>query len=299
MRKLLPTLLLLAVCLGGFWYASSQGMFKQKAQDAPKQLLNLKSSDIQTVRLTDGTNPVELNRKGETWEMAKPQPLPTDKYGAGDWTDAFAQLTYDAKIEDNPADLAEYGLDKPAREFEAVMKDGSSKKLLVGKPLPVAGSSYAKLADAPAVYSVSDQTLQTLEKQPLDFMDKAPIHIDYDKVKSVTVDWKGAKWQLDKKDFDKKAYEANWKLGAKDLKPEEGSAILDLLTGLQTDRLVKPAADVKADQPELRIEAVQDSASLVFTGKIENDVVWLTQQGGQWAYAVPAAKIQELADKGK
>ncbi|CRF28992.1 Uncharacterised protein [Mycobacterium tuberculosis] len=58
------------------------------------------------------------------------------------------------------------------------------------------------------------------------------------------------------------------------------------------------------DQPELRIEvraAGTDGkeASTMYLGKVEGDNVWMAKQGGEWAFAIPAATIQELADKDK
>lgn len=305
MKKYLPTLILVIVLAVGFGYAKSQNFFKEKPKEETNKLVAIKAEDIETLRLgADGTTEIKRTADGK-WEMTKPEAYPVEKYSADALASAFASLSFDEKIADNPtaADLTGFGLDKPAFAIEAVLKDGGSRKLLVGNPLPVAGSSYIKLADAPTVYELGDQKLQSLHKEAFDLMNKNVFDVQYDKIKSVKMEWKGETWELIKTDLTKKAYESAWKIGDKELKPEEGSGILDKLTFLSTDREPRKRSDVDYAAPELKLEFKEDDNGKEtvksYVGKIDNQLVRIAKTDGPFAYAVAMDQIQETFDKGK
>jgi hypothetical protein len=304
MKRFLPTLILVVLCIGGFWYSSAHSFFKDKSKDAPKQLIAVPSADVVALsyKNPDGTD-VELANKGGAWEMNKPSSIPINRSTIDSWIGIFTALNYEAKIDDNPQDLSAFGLTQPKQEFQVILKDGTVKKLIVGKPFPVAGNSYAKLDDSPVVYGISDKTVQSLSKPQMEFLEKSAVKISYDKVKSFQMEWKGQKWLLEKAEADKTVYDTSWKIGSKELKSNEGQAILDKVINIDTDQMVKPVAELNMTSPELRIEVKEEDngkeLTNVFVGKIDNDTIWIVKQGSPWAYTIPAANLQDLFDKGK
>ncbi|TBL73066.1 DUF4340 domain-containing protein [Paenibacillus thalictri] len=301
MKRLWPTLLLVVICIGGFWYASSKDFFKEK-KDEPKQVFTVKKEDVAGFSMQNGDSAIELQQKDNVWTMTKPSPIPLNDFSAESWIDSFNLTTKDKTVEDNPSDLAKYGLDKPSQKFTVTMKDGSSKVISVGDPVPIPGFFYALASGSGEVFRLSEQQVTSLNKQQLDFMEKSPIHTNYDQVTSLSVDWKGVKWTLTKTEADKKSYDANWKIGDRELKGADASNVLDKAIYLATDQLVKAASTVKMDAPELRIEVKETDSGketvTVYTGKSDGDNVWIAKQGGEWAYAIPAASMQELSDMG-
>jgi hypothetical protein len=314
MKRLLPTLILVLVCLGGFWYASSQSFFKDKTVVDAKKLVVLKATDIQAIQIqardaasTDSTDialkPTELTKKSTNWEMTLPAAYPVNSFSVDSWNDAYAALTYESVVEENPTNLADYGLAEPKEYFQVNLQDGTTKKLLIGNALPIEGHVYAKFADAPKVYDVTDQALAGLKKQPLDFIDKNAVKFTYDNVKSIQVEWKGAKWLLEKAQADKTVFESTWKLDGKERKANEGTAIIDKIVALAASELPKAATEIKMDSPELLITVTETAAGKdnvsTFMGKIDKENVWITKQGGAWAFSVPAASVQEAYDASK
>lgn len=302
MKRLIPTLLLVILCIGGYWYASSKNFFREKPPEAKTLVTGVKSQDVKSVSLktADGKE-TALSRDGDKWTMTKPGALPIDGDLVTGWADSFNTLTYESKVEDSAADLAKYGLDKPKQAFVLSFKDGSTRSVNVGIPLAIPGYSYVNVDGGKTVYQVSDQELTSLAKQPADFQVKGPVKFDYDKVTSMQVTWKDQSWTLSKTDKDKSAAEAAWKLGTKDLKGADASPIMDALLFLSTTAEAKPAAaangsDFKAVVTET--DSGKETAT-TYTGRIEGDNVWIAKQGDAWAYAIPTKSIQDLADKGK
>lgn len=299
MKRFIPTILLVVICIGGFWYASSKDFFQEK-KDEPKSLITLKQEDVQSIHVKKEEEQIELARNGSGWEMKNPAAAPINTNQVGSWLDALGLVTSTKLVEDQVSNLANYGLDKPLGTYEVTLKDGSKKGLLVGTALPIEGFSYVQVEGSPAVYQVSDQTLSALGKAPVDFAETSPFKFENDKVQSVKVTWKGQSWTLAKTDKDKVAAEANWKLGDKELKGAEANPLLDELIFLHSAELPQPAAQKPTAGGELKVELVLSvdgkEVTEIYEGKLSQDQVWLTKQGGQWAYLLTAADIQKLAD---
>lgn len=299
MKRFIPTILLVLVCIGGFWYASSQDFFREKEKD-PANLVTLNKEEVQSIRISSQDNQVELQRSDSGWTMTKPSALPLNKMEADGWIDALAQVKQDKVIEENASDLAKYGLDKPAQEYKATLKDGTSKTVNVGEALPIQGFYYASV-DGTSVYQISEQSLASLNKMPFDFMDKAPVKLDQDQAQSMKLTWKAQSWTVTKTDKDKAVAEAAWKLGEKEIKGSDAGELFSKLIFLSTDEPVKKAAEVQLAAPDLIVElGLSDKgkeSKSVYQGKLDQDKVWLAKQGEEWAYAVTASDLQALADK--
>ncbi|WP_187274551.1 hypothetical protein [Paenibacillus sp. N3.4] len=150
------------------------------------------------------------------------------------------------------------------------------------------------------MYQVSDQSLASLQKAPVDFTATSPFLFDNDKVQNVKLTWKGQSWMLAKTDKDKVTAEASWKLGDKDLKGSEASPLLDQLSFLHTAQLPQPASSQSTANGEFKVEIGLSvdgkDTTEVYEGKLSQDQVWLAKQGGEWAYLLTAADVQKVAD---
>ncbi|MBP1992696.1 DUF4340 domain-containing protein [Paenibacillus eucommiae] len=302
MKRLIPTILLVIVCIGGFWYASSHDFFREKIEE-PQVLLPVKKEEVQSVSIQTTENQIELQNKENGWFMDKPSPLPLNQNQINSWIDTYGMLTSDAVIEENAADLSVYGLDKPSQVYKVTMKDGSVNVLQVGESLPIQGYLYAKLEGTSTVYQVSEQSISSLNKKAFDFMDASPVKFDNDQVQGIKFTWKGKSWSLTKTDKDTTAAGAAWKLGEKELAGSDAAVLLNQLTFLSTAEAAKPAAEISLEAAELNVEislsAEGKETTEKYQGKLDADPgekLWLVKQGGDWAYAISTADIQALAD---
>ncbi len=294
MKKFLPTLILLAVLIGGYAYAKSENFFKEEVK-TDQELFAVKSADVKELKLGTGANAVQLKRTAGGWEMTSPEAYPVGSYAADAVAEAFGTLTVKGVVDEAPANLGEFGLDDPL-QVEAVLSDGSTKTLLIGNPLPVSGTTYVKTGDGNTVYEAEDTILANISKTAEDFLDKSVFKVEYDKVTALTLEWKGEMWTLTKADPAKKAYESAWKLGDKELKPEEGSGVLDQLVFLSTDRLPKKRTEVDWTAPELKVTVTQtEGTPLVYEGKIDNQLVRVAKTDGAFAFALGASDMDAVA----
>lgn len=301
MKRFIPTIVLVVVCIGAFWYASSQSFFKKEEDpnSKPQPLVTVKADDVTAFQVKQGG--MEVAKKDGKWAVTKPAAYPTNSYSGDSWTDAFAALTHDGEIEANPTDLSKYGLSNPEQEFGVTLADGSTKVVQIGNALPIAGHRYAKLKDAPNVYKVTDEQITSLQKAPIDFLEKSPFQMVYTDVSAVQMDWKGASKSMQKTDPAKSSTESTWKLGNQELQGKDVEPILDKMLLMSSDQMVKAVSELNMTAPEMKVQlkSTKDGKDTVanYVGKIDGDQVWIALQEGPWAYSMPVATIQELFDK--
>ncbi|MFD0680855.1 MULTISPECIES: DUF4340 domain-containing protein [unclassified Paenibacillus] len=301
MKRLIPTLLLVIICIGGFWYASSKDFFKESKAPAAS-LVKVNKDEVASFSIKAEDSEIELQRKDGKWTMNKPSPLPLNDYGADGWVESFNALSKDKTVDANAADLAQFGLDKPSQQFKVSLNNGTSYTISVGAPVAIKGFSYAMLSGSPEVFQLSDSQTKPLAMTQLDFMEKSPVTLEYDQVRSLSVAWKGEKWAITKTDADKKSFESDWKLDDKVVKGTDVGQYLNRLKFLSTEQPARPSSGINMSSPELRVEvksvdASQKEITTVYLGKVEQDNVWFVKEGAEWAYALPLDSIQELANK--
>lgn len=131
-----------------------------------KSLLSFKRDDATRVTITSPAQTLELTHAGKGWNITKPTPgKPKD--------DKLSTLLFTLEvvkgsrlIEEKPANLAKYGLDKPALQVEVALPKGP-QELMVGKQASPT-EYYARCSTQEAVFTVPDFTVTDLKIRPAD-----------------------------------------------------------------------------------------------------------------------------------
>lgn len=300
MKRFIPTIILVVLCIGAFWYASSQSFFKSEEEEsAEKPLVTVQQSDITKFQIKhDG---VALEKKDGKWAITQPAAYPTNAYSGDSWTGSLTSIKQDMEIEANPSSLAPFGLDKPQQEFEITLADGTVRTVQVGSSLPIAGHHYVKLKEEPAVYRVADDQIQPLQKDVSEFVDKSPFQMVYTDVSYVQMEWNGATKTLQKNDVSKSSTESAWTFEGKEMTGREVEPILDKMLLMSSDQMVRSMAEMNMSSPEMKIvlKSHKDGkeTTATYIGKVAADRIWIGLQEGPWAFEVPLMSIQELFDR--
>ena len=98
-------------------------------------------------------------------------------------TSALTALEIERVVDENPADVKDYGLDAPRIEIDFKATDGkASGRLLVGAKTPTGASMYARRNDEKRVFLVAEYQNASLNKSTFDLRDKSILKIDRDKL---------------------------------------------------------------------------------------------------------------------
>ena len=183
----------LAILAGTLWWTNKHPTVdaKSKTPDAPK-ILSLDPKQITDIRIAKtGSDPVELVKLAQTWEITKPEMLHADQDTVDMLANSLATLTSDRLIDDHPSDLNAFGLTTPAMEVDVTLKAGKTSKLLIGSDTPAATGTYVKLDNDPKVFTVPTSTKANFDRSTNDLRDKRLLTFNQDKLTSVTLTGKG------------------------------------------------------------------------------------------------------------
>jgi hypothetical protein len=248
-RGLLAAVALLAV-LGGLAYwsnkkkAGSEG--KPPADTTVTKILTLTEGDISKIEVKRaGGESTTLERQTDgTWKITAPEALQADRDAVSGLVSAVAALNADKVVDEKPASVAEFGLEKPQAKIVVTLKGGKTRTLSLGDETPVGGGAFSQVDGDARVFTIASFTKSSLDKKASDLRDKRLLTFDSEKLARVQLDVKGASLE-----FSKNA-QNEWAM----LKPKPARA-----DGWQVDELVRHIKDSKLD-PALSADQQKDLA---------------------------------------
>ena len=134
-----------------------------------KKILKFDRDKADSLVLEKGANTIEMSRSGSEWKVVKPIPSRSDYSTIEGFITRLSSANMSKLVEEKPADLAKYGLDKPS--MKVTIGAGSAKTVLeVGKAKD--GETYARDASRPMVFMVDTTLHGDLDKNFDDYRKK-------------------------------------------------------------------------------------------------------------------------------
>src|SRR5579864_5214505 len=232
---LLIASVVLAGLAAGLWYSN-----KEKAAEAAKppsdalpKILSLTDADIRKIDIkkVDGRETAIEKDKAGTWQMTAPKSYLVDKDAASQLSSSVSNVSSDRVVEEKGTNLNEYGLVPPNIEIDVTLKDGKTKKLLIGDDTPTGSGAFAMLEGNPRVFTIASYTKTGFDKTVNDLRDKRLLTFDQDKLSRVELSAK-------KQDIEFGRDKDSWQI----LKPKPLRA-----DGLQVEELLRKLKDAKMD----------------------------------------------------
>jgi hypothetical protein len=190
MRGWRSTLALVVVCGGlfGYIYVYESDQTATPADQAPLAY-NIESDALEEIAVTSAGNESVTVRKGaDGWALVEPTAAGADQTEVNGLAQSLASLRVQRVVDENPADVAQYGLD-PARVevgFRAA-GDAAMTRLLLGDRTPTGSEVYARTAGESRVFLVSSYLESTFTKSPFDLRDKRILIFERDTVTGLDV----------------------------------------------------------------------------------------------------------------
>ena len=261
MRGVRSFLLLLVVGagLGAYLYFVES---KRDPSDADKKekVFTVESEKIdELVIKSESGERTALKKTGTDWQIVEPVAAQPDGAAVSGLTGNLSSIELQRVIDENPQDLAEYGLKQP--RIEVTFKAGGQEhRLQIGRKTPAATDLYAKVADRTRVFLIPSFVDTTFNKTTFDLRDKTVLKVDRDKIDTLTMTSPKRSLQFAKAD-------GEWKLTAPvkaraDFTTIDG--LISRLNTLQMKSIVAPDATALTqyglDKPDAAIQLGSGSA---------------------------------------
>lgn len=229
--------------------------------------LQIKSADGETSR---------LRRADKGWQLVEPTTAEADASELSSVTSSLTGLEVQRVVDENPADLKQYGLNPPRVEVGFRLKgDKDFRRLHIGEKTPTGGDLYARKPDDKRVFLISSYLDSTFNRTPFELRDKSILEFDREKVDAIDIVNGPATLQFAKDGTE-------WKI----VKPITGRADSSIVEGLMTrlssgqmQKLIAPeATDLKQyglDKPSVTatVSTGSSRASLAI-GRAEKDATY-------------------------
>jgi hypothetical protein len=138
-----------------------------------RNVLKFDSGAVVALQRHMGPNVLEVVKKDDAWEVAKPKEEKADDKGMQDLLDQLGGLRAE-RIAAYPAkDLKEFGLDTPAALVTIKLKKPAEHIIKLGKTTGKSGERFALVDDGKAVAVLSGELAERLAGSPLTFRDRA------------------------------------------------------------------------------------------------------------------------------
>lgn len=239
LRRILA-LLVLVLALGT--YLVVYELPKAERESRKEKLLGVDKDAITGVALVYPDREIELRRDDQGWRLVKPVDAAADDPIVQALLTALTGAEVQKSLEDLPADLAPFGLDRPSVTARVTLKDGSqSPPIAVGRNTAIGGKTYVRKGEEPKLYLTAASLQFGLNKQAKDLRDKTLVSYQDDDVTRVDIaPADGPPVALVRKDRDAWTVEPGGQ-------PADPTEVRSYLSSLRATRATDFAADAPTD----------------------------------------------------
>jgi hypothetical protein len=187
-RSLL-VLIVLALGLGAYiYFVESERDLTDPATRRDK-VFTVESARIEEVEIRSAAGEVtRLRKSGDDWQIVAPVTAPADEYSVSSLVSSIESLEIQSALEDNPASVAQYGLE-PVRMSVAfkVAGEDTMRRLNLGTKTPTGSDMYARVEGQPRLFLVAGHLEDTFNRSTFDLRDKSLLAFDRNSIDSIRI----------------------------------------------------------------------------------------------------------------
>ncbi len=156
----------------------------------PRAFAELSADGVEELQIRNSSDEAShvLRRVDGDWQLVAPNAADADGGVVGTVTSNLASLEIQRVIDEEPTDLAQYGLDPARIDVAFRLEDQQDfRHLLVGDTTPTGGDLFAKLPDENRVFLISSFLDSIFNKAPFDLRDKVILRFERDTADAIEI----------------------------------------------------------------------------------------------------------------
>ena len=241
---------------------------KKAEEFRDKKLTDLTTAQVRRTALKTPAGEMELEKKGDHWDIVKPLRARADDEKVGDLIAQVTTARIQQFVTDDHGDLRPYGLAEPRGAITLFSQEGKKdQKVEIADSIKVFGQEdkgqmlqigsvpekekdqvYVRFAPRGAVYTLPRKIEEVLNIKPADLRDYHLVRIDTNVLDRITIDVPGkGKTVLARKD-------GNWTIASRNNAPADSGAVRRLIDTLQNQRVTKFVEDVASNLPKYGLD---------------------------------------------
>jgi hypothetical protein len=226
---------------------------KKPADFRDRKLTDLITAQVSRVLLKTAAGEIDLQKKGDQWEIVKPLHARGDDQKIADLIAQVTTARIQQFVADDRGDLRGYGLAEPRGGITLFTPNDKQGQLLQigGVPEKEKDQLYVRSAARGFVYSLPKKVEEILNTKPNDLRDRHLVRIDTNILDRITIDVPGRnKVVLARKDD-------NWTIASRKNGPANSGEVRRIIDTLQNERVTKFVEDIASNLPKYDLDKPQ------------------------------------------
>ena len=221
-----------------------------------RKLTDLIMAQVVRVVLKTSAGEMELQKKGDHWDILKPLHTRADDQKVSDLIAQVTTARIQQFVADDRGDLHPYGLAEPHGSLTLFAQaDKEGQMLQIGGPATAGEKEkdqvYVRFSPRGFVYTLPKKIEEILNSQPNDLRDRHLVRIDTKILDRLTIDAPGkGKTVLARKD-------ENWTIASRNNAPANSGEVRRIIDRLQNEQVTKFVEDVASNLPKYGLDKPQ------------------------------------------
>lgn len=302
MRGLRSTIALFVVLLGlgAYIYFVGSKPSDDTASNQDKLFGSLDAVTIEELKVKSESGEVtSLKKENGAWKLTMPIAALASESDASGIANALADLQVVRVVDENPADVKDYGLEMPRIEVDFKSGDGKTTgRLLVGAKTATGGNLYARRDDQKRVVLIGQYHETTFNKSTFDLRDKSLVKFDRTKADGVDLNIGGKAIEFAKNGGD-------WTMTKPVASRADYSAVEGLVGRVETAQMKSVVTDAPSpadlrrfglDKPRAIVNVHLGSAraTLAIGGKADDTSVYVRDAARPDVFTIEASAAEDL-----
>ncbi len=193
-RNAIILVVILGILTGAYIFMKNRktgGDSQDESSDSIK-IIDLELSKIKEITAETSEGVFKFVKKDDEWTIESPAGLKVDKSEINSIATNVSSLSSNKLVEENPADLSVYGLDKPV-VVTVKTEDGVTEVIEIGNETPTQTGFYAKKKDDNKVYVIDSYTGKKLKVTKNNIRDKKLFEVEQDDITELAMERNGEK----------------------------------------------------------------------------------------------------------
>jgi hypothetical protein len=283
---------------------------KKSEEFRDRKLTGLITAQITRVTLKTPAGEMELQKKGDHWDIVKPLRARGDDQKIADLIAQITTARIQQFVADDHGDLHGYGLAEPRGTLTLYTQDDKQGQLLQigGVPEKEKDQRYVRFAPRGFVYTVPKKIEEILSTKPDDLRDRQLVRVDTNILDRITIA------PADKTKILLARKGENWTIASLNNTPANSGEIRRFIDTLQNERVTKFVEDVGSnlakyglDQPQLQLtfssfasentaetKAGEQPFATIAFGKVDGDNVYAQLADEPFVVAVRRGLVDQI-----
>ncbi len=283
---------------------------KKSEEFRDRKLTGLITAQVTRVTLKTPAGEMELQKKGDHWDIVKPLRARGDDQKIADLIAQITTARIQQFVADDHGDLHGYGLAEPRGALTLFTQDDKQGQLLQigGAPEKERDQRYVRFAPRGFVYTVPKKIEEILSTKPDDLRDRHLVRVDTNILDRITIA------PADKTKILLARKGENWTIASLNNTPANSGEIRRFIDTLQNERVTKFVEDVGSNlakyglgQPQLQLtfssfasentaetKAGEEPFATIAFGKVDGDNVYARLADEPFVVAVRRGLVDQI-----